>query len=383
MESVDIAIVGGGIAGLSAAAELAGAARVLVLEREDHPAYHATGRSAAILAQNYGDRIIRALTRWSVPALAGEDGAFLTPRGLVRVATRERRAHLERLYGEMAQDAPLRWLEADEVAARVPLLRPGWADCAFANDEAADIDVAALVQDNLRRARAAGGALWTDAAVTGLVRHGGRWRIDCADGRVLTAAAVVNAAGAWADALAGCAGAAPLGLTPMRRTAVTFDAPDGTDLAALPMTVEADERFYFKPEGGGLMASPGDATPDMPGDSRPEEIDVAICLDRVGQATGIEVRRPRATWSGLRTFAPDCAPVCGWDAQAPGFYWLAGQGGSGVQTSPALARLAADDLLGREGAARTEISGLARAALEPARFRGAGAPHRTQQGGRT
>jgi len=378
MEDYDVAIIGGGIAGLAAAAEIAPWARVAVLEAEDQPGYHATGRSAAILAQNYGDALIRALTAWSAPRLGGPEGAFLRRRGLVRAAEPGHRAALERLYAEMGRDWPLVWLEAEEVSARAPLLRPGWAECGFANDEAADIDVAGLAQHRLRTMRAAGGTLLTKAEATRVVRKGGRWRIGCANGREVAARVVVNAAGAWADRVAEEAGAAPLGLVPMRRTAVTFDAPPDADLAAHPMVVDAAERLYFKPEGGRLMASPSDETPDAPGDSRPDELDVAICLDAVEKATGIAVRRPRATWSGLRTFAPDRAPVCGWDPACAGFYWLAGQGGSGVQTAPALARLAADDVLGRDGAARTAMAGVDLAVLGPARL--AGTNQRKRQG---
>ena len=203
-----------------------------------------------------------------------------------------------------------------------------------------------LVQLYVGRIKAAGGEVVARVAVARLVRGDRRWRIACKGGRQFAASALVDAAGAWADEIAGHAGARPLGLAPMRRSAVTFDAPPRTDLAALSMAVDADERVHLKPEGAALMASPGDETPDPLGDSRPEEIDIAICLNRIAQAFDVDVRRPRATWSGLCTFAPDRAPVCGWDPDVPGFYWLAGQGGSGVRTAPALARLAADDLLG-------------------------------------
>lgn len=368
MIDYDVAIIGGGIAGLSLGASLGSDASTVVIEAEDQPGYHSTGRSAAILAQNYGNTLIRALTAWSVPDLGGKNGERLSKRGLVRIATEQQRPRLRSLYDDMVQDTPMDWITGEEVEARVPILRSGRIVCGFANDNAADIDVGRMVQDYASALRQAGGALIGGSPVTTLIHQLGRWQITLASGDTMTAGLVVNAAGAWADQLAEIAGTVPLGLTPMRRTAVTFDPPAGTDLAALPMTVDADEAFYLKPEAGLLMASPGDETPVLPGDSRPEELDVAICIDRIETAFEIEIRRPRATWSGLRTFAPDRSPLCGWDPEVPGFYWLAGQGGYGVQTAPALARLGADDILGRSGAARTKIEGVSRAALDPARL---------------
>ncbi len=366
MVDYDVAIIGGGIAGLSLGAELAGAAKTIVIEAESQPGYHATGRSAAILAPNYGNKLIRALTAWSIPALGGKDGIRLSPRGLIFIASRVQETRLKALYDDMIRDTPIVWITGEEVEALVPLLRPGWAACGFASDDAADIDVGAMVQDYARDLRHGAGTLLCGSPATRLERQGSHWRIHRGTKGDLTARIVVNAAGAWADGLAEMAGTARIGLTPLRRTAVTFEAPGGIDLSALPMTVDADETFYLKPEAGLLMASPGDETPDVPGDSRPDELDVAVCIDRIQTAFDIDIRRPRATWSGLRTFAHDRSPVCGWDAKVDGFYWLAGQGGYGVQTAPALARIAADDIL--ERTKKTEFANVDRAALSPLRF---------------
>jgi len=362
VDAFDIAVIGGGIAGLSVAAELAGEARVVVLETEDQPGYHATGRSAAIFAQNYGNALIRALSAWSEGQFSGD---VLSRRGLVRVATAAQRERLRALYDDMGQDTPLDWLEAEAVAELVPLFRPGHADCAFLNPAAADMDVGAIMAGYARRLSAPG-ALRTRFRVTAADRKGGLWSIRSDRGDEVRAGVVVNAAGAWADEVGTLFGARALGLVPKRRSAVTVDAPPGTDLRTLPMVVDADEDFYLKPEGGRLMASPCDATPAPPADSRPEELDIAICLDRIETAFDIPSPRPRATWSGLRTFAPDGHPVCGWDPDLAGLFWLAGQGGYGVQTAPALARLAADAVLDRT--ARTEIARISPDALAPSRF---------------
>lgn len=382
-DQYDIAVVGGGIAGFSVAAELASDAHVVVLEAEDQPGYHATGRSAAILAQNYGNDLVRALTAWSEIGFRNTEEDVLTPRGLVRIASEPQVATLRALFREMADDCALIWLDASDVEERVPLLRRGWVTCGFANDEAADMDVAAIMSRHAKRLVAYGGRVLAGYRVQELLRVHGGWVVASEGGRRISARILVDAAGAWADDLAGRAGAIFADLEPRRRSAVALQAPAGTDLTAMPMVVDADECFYLKPDGGGLMASPCDETPSAPCDSRPEEIDVAICIDRIERAFDLEIRRPRSVWSGLRTFSPDGNPVCGWDPEVPGFYWLAGQGGYGVQTAPALARIASDDLLGRTGAARTEMERVDRDRLSPGRFHREHIIARPRQGERT
>jgi len=370
-ETFDIMVIGGGIAGLSVAAELCGDAKVVVLETEPQPGYHATGRSAAILAQNYGNALIRALTAWSLdffnapPDWIG--GPLLTPRGLMRIARPDQENRLRAAFNDMSRETALEWLPGREAEDRVPLLRRGHVSAAFYNPAAADIDVHGMLQGYLRRLHGCSGQFRGGTEVQTLTRHAGLWQAQTRQG-AFAAPLAVNAAGAWADRLAGLAGAPPVGLEALRRSAVVFDAPAGCGLASMPMTVDADEDFYIKPEGGRLMASPGDETPVPPSDVRPEELDIAIAIDRVQTAFRVDVRRVHASWAGLRSFVADRAPAVGFDRDLAGFYWLAGQGGYGVQTAPALARLAADDLLCRS--ARLQIPGAPVERLTPARVQG-------------
>lgn len=368
----DVAVIGGGIAGISAAAELSRDANVLLLERESQPGYHSSGRSAATLAQNYGTPPMHALTRLSEPFLSRPPEGFssvplLSARGLMRIAREDQVATLMHLAEDMKDNSKLTWLTGDEIVARAPLLRPGHITQAFLNNDAADIDVHALMQGYLRMARASGATIRTSAPVTSLDWQDGQWRIGTPDDDV-TATVVVNASGAWVDEVASLAGFRPLGITPMRRTALTFAAPGNVDVAALPMIVDADEHFYVKPEAGKLMASPGDETPTAPCDAQPEELDMAICIDRVTSACLLEVNRIDSAWAGLRSFAPDRLPVCGFASDNSSFFWLAGQGGAGVQTSPALARLTAALVLGQSTDALVSDSELDLSVLSPARL---------------
>lgn len=344
-ETFDVAVIGGGIAGVSAAAELAQDLRVVLLEAETQPGYHATGRSAAILAQTYGPPVIRRLTQaasevFEAPPEGFPDGPLVSPRGLVRFASPETIDAVRAEFEATTAESSLTWLEPAALEARVPLLRKGYAAGGFVNDAAQDIDVHALLTGYLRQFRARGGEVRTGVPVRGLLRRGTGWELRTGAGTI-QAGLVVNAAGAWADAVAGMAGVARQGLDPRRRSAITFEAPGGCDTAALPMLVGGDEDFYLKPEAGRLMASPADATSAAPCDARPEEIDIAVCVDRITRAFDLDVRRILSSWAGLRTFAPDGSPVCGFDPEQGNFFWLAGQGGYGVQTAPALAALAA------------------------------------------
>jgi D-arginine dehydrogenase len=203
-----------------------------------------------------------------------------------------------------------------------------------------DIEVNALHQGFLRGARAAGATLITGSWVRQLTREHGLWSIECT-GVTVTAPVLINAAGAWADELAQACGARPLGLHPLRRTALLVEPPPGIDVSRWPAVIDTDEEFYFKPDAGKLLLSPADETPAPPGDAHPEEMDVAIGVDRVEAALDIKVQRVTHSWAGLRTFSPDRAPVLGFDADISGFFWCAGQGGYGIQTSPAMARAAA------------------------------------------
>ncbi len=334
------------MAGVSAAAELAPHMRVVVIEKEPHPAYHATGRSAAMFTETYGNALVRALTRGSRGSLRQPpdgftDGPLLLPRGVMMVATDDLvdalRADFDR-FGRLCPD--LEWLDAAGARRHVPALRPGFAAAAFLEPGACEIDVAALLSGYLRQARRDGCKVVTDAALTDLTRQADAWRADTPRGSY-SAPIVVNAAGAWADHVAALAGAPALRITPKRRTALVVAPPHGADIALWPLTFVVDESLYFKPDAGRLLVSPADETLSAPCDAQAEDIDVAIAVDRLTQALDIEVRRVERKWAGLRSFAPDKSPLAGFDPKAPGFFWLAGQGGYGIQMAPSLARVTA------------------------------------------
>ena len=373
-KTYDIVVVGAGIAGISAASELARTGlSVAVLEMEHQPGYHATGRSAAILAQSYGNAVIRRLTRasehfFNAPPAGFTDHPLLSPRPIVHVARPDQAQRLRSQFEESNDDGKLlEWLDAGELAHAAPPLKENYAVCGFLNGAASDIDVNALLQGYLRLFRQAGGELHTSRAATGLIYDSGRWTIETAKGR-LYGNILINAAGAWAAELGKLAGTRDMPLTPMRRSAVVIDAPEGLAVSELPMVIDADEEFYIKPEAGKLMASPGDETPSPPCDAAPDEIDIAICIDRIEKAFGLDVRRIDSKWAGLRSFLPDRTPVCGFDPQVPSFFWLAGQGGYGVQTAPAMAWLAAAIVAHQPPPAALNDFRIAAEALSPARI---------------
>ncbi|HMG46522.1 MAG TPA: FAD-binding oxidoreductase [Allosphingosinicella sp.] len=329
----DVAIIGAGIAGASLAAALAGRASVLILEAERLPGYHATGRSAAFWSESYGGPLIRPLTSASGPALA----PFLAPRGAIHLADAAGRAKLDALAAAFP-GALLQPLGRAELEAAIPNLSPGW-DWGLAEPSCADIDVAALHAACLK-----GQSLVTRARMIGAERNG-RWRIETTAGP-FQADILVNAAGAWADDVALLAGERPVGIQPYRRTIAQLrvDPPAPPDL---PLVIDAAERFYFKPETGGrLWLSPHDETPCVAHDCAAEEIDVAIAVDRLEQVVDWRVEAVERKWAGLRSFAPDRLPVYGFSDSGRGFFWFAGQGGFGIQTAPAAARLAAALILG-------------------------------------
>ena len=356
----DVLIVGGGISGASAGYELAAQATVVVLEGEEAPGYHATGRSAALFTRNFGGPVARRINAASEAFLAHPPEGFcahplLRPRGGLTVAAPGGEGALEPVLALSRPGAEIAALSAGEALERAPHLRPDRVAAGAFEAGIRDIDVDHLHQSYLRGLRARGGAVLARRPVRGLRRVGGAWEVD-AGGDPLRARVVVDAAGAWAEAVGAMAGARPVGLVPKRRTAILLDAPPGLDPASLPVVDFAGTGAYLKPEAGAFMASPGDAVPCAPGDVRPEEIDVATIADRIERETTIPVRRIKHAWAGLRTFAVDDAPVVGFDAEAPGFFWLAGQGGYGIMMAPALARLAAALCLGAPPPA--ELAGL-------------------------
>lgn len=374
MQHFDFAVVGAGIAGVSAAYHLAPHASVVILEREHVAAYHTTGRSAALHSETYGSAEIRAITVVSGRFYRQPPGGFtdhplLTPRGALIAGRAEQQAAAQKAAAEYARLVPsVRWLEPAEALRRQPLLKPEAAAGGAIFEEAEDMDVAAIHGGFLKGARAAGAMLRLDAEVTNLDRKDGRWTIRLRDGESVMAANIVNASGAWADVLAGLAGAAPVGLVPKRRTAFTFDAPAGLDLAPMPMAIDFDETWYIKPEVGQFLGSPADETPSPPCDAQPEEMDIAIAVERIEAATTLSIRRIKNKWAGLRSFVADKNLVVGFDPEIEGFFWLAGQGGYGIQTGEAAGRLAAS--LARDRGLPRDIAelGVAEAALSPGRF---------------
>ena len=339
--SVDILVIGGGIAGVSAGHYLAEADReVLLVEGEPRLAYHTTGRSAAVLYESYGTRAIQTLTAASLGFLKKPPGGLVDaplvrPRGVVLVA---RPDQMDRLETEASHGVGLRMISPAEVGALVSVIRTELLAGALVEPQAADLDVAALHQAFVRGMRRAGGAIRLAAPVEALARSAGRWMVR-AGGEVITADVVVNAAGAWCDVVAGMAGVEPVGLVAMRRTA--FMVPGRPEWSGWPTVVDMNQEWYFRPDGEQLLCSPGEEKPSPPCDARPEEIDIALAIDRINRATTLGIRTVRSSWTGLRSFVSDRSMVIGFDDTAAGFFWLAGQGGTGIQTAPGAGRLAA------------------------------------------
>jgi D-arginine dehydrogenase len=364
----DIVVIGGGIAGLSAAAALSSHARVTVLEAEEQIGYHSSGRSATMLHYALGDRLVRALTLASRSFFdSPPDGFSDVPIGRrmpVLVHAREDELEgLDALDAEISPFAKLERLDARGVHELCPLLKED-ARYGIADRNGIRLDPHALLQGNLRQLRSRGGEMRTNARAAE-IRHGaGQWKVKTERGESFTAPVLVNAAGAWADAVAGRAGIQPVGLRPKRRTIITFDAPPGTGLDGLPFAKTVGDELYFAPESGRLFASPMDEVPTDPCDAQPDELEVALAAHRMEERTTVKVQRIHSRWAGLRTFTPDHHPVVGFVGDAEGFFWLAGQGGFGLQTSPALA-LIAKSLILREPWPLPEITA---DELSPGRF---------------
>ncbi|MBB4285575.1 NAD(P)/FAD-dependent oxidoreductase [Roseospira goensis] len=345
---VDVLVIGAGIAGASVGYALARAGRrVRLLEREEHPGYHSTGRSAALFSETYGPLPVRRLSTASRPFLEAPPPGFadtplLGPRGLMFLGEPGHEDAVEAFAAEArAGGAVVEVLDDAGLRDRVPILRPGVFSRAALEPEAMDLDVHSLHHGFLRGLKAAGGLVSTRAEAAAITRSGDLWHVETRAGARFAAPILVNAAGAWADEIAVLAGAAPLGLVPKRRTGIMLDPPLGLDVRRWPLTGDLTDQFYIKPEGGRLMLSPADATPVPPQDVQPEVLDIARAMDRFLSVTTLRVDTHGETWAGLRNFVADHDPVAGFAAEAPGFFWLAGQGGYGIQTAAALGRLAA------------------------------------------
>tara|TARA_R110002073_G_scaffold14926_1_gene59938 strand:+ start:9856 stop:10965 length:1110 start_codon:yes stop_codon:yes gene_type:complete len=348
-KSFDVIIVGAGIAGASLAAELSEDCHVALIEAEKQPGMHSTGRSAAYFAPAYGNEVVRQLTRESEPYFRSPSHkiALLKDRPALFVSTREQAPLLQ----EMQNEQPgLQKLNESELLKLVPVLRSGKAHAGLLDTVGGDLDVDAIQQSYLKKFKFSNGELFTGSRVQSLTYANGLWQANGKGWDVeLVAPIVVNAAGAWADSVASVAGLEPLGLVPKRRTAILVDG-DGS-WANWPLTIDIEEKFYFKPDAGQLLISPADETPSDPCDAQPDELDIAIAVDRVQQIADITVRRINHSWAGLRTFARDKSFVIGFDPRTTGFFWCAGQGGYGVQSAPGVASLAKQLCLGNPGAA--------------------------------
>ncbi|MBX3576303.1 MAG: FAD-binding oxidoreductase [Rhizobiaceae bacterium] len=338
--TADVVIVGAGMAGVGLAADLSRDHAVVLLEMESRPGYHSTGRSAAIFIQNYGNASIRALNRVSAAWYADPDPALfptplLSPRGCLFVADAKGLAKHRAL---MAEDEGLDEISPEEAVGLVPVLKRAPILAACYERTSSDIDVAALHQGWLKKAKASGATLLTDARVDGAARTGGTWQI-ATNGGTVEAPVLVNAAGAWADRVAAACGVAQVGLQPYRRSMAVLPSPDDAS-RRWPLFGDAADAWYCKPDGGKLLVSPSEEDPVEPHDAFADDMVLAEGLDRFQQAVTFPVTRVERSWAGLRSFAPDRTPVAGFDPSAEGFFWLAGQGGYGIQTAPGLSLLA-------------------------------------------
>jgi D-arginine dehydrogenase len=364
----DILVIGGGIAGLSAAAVLSLQAQVTVIEAEAQIGFHSSGRSATMLHYALGDRLVRALTLASRPFFDNPPEAFGdVPLGrrmpVVIHARDDERQALEALDAELSLFVKLDRLDAAAIHDLCPLLKPD-ARHGIADYDGVRLDPHALLQGNLRQLRGNGGQLVTGQRIAAISRTNGCWSVTSDGGESWSAPIVVNAAGAWADVVAGLAGVRPIGLQPKRRTIITFDGPPGVELEGLPFAKTVEDELYFAPESGRLFASPMDEVPSEPTDAQPGELEVALAAERMEQRTIVKVARIHSRWAGLRSFTPDRHPAVGFAPDADGFFWLAGQGGFGLQTSPAMSAIVASLL----GGAAWPAPDVPREALDPARF---------------
>lgn len=370
IEACDILVIGGGIAGLSAAAALSEHARVLVLEAEEQIGFHSSGRSATMLHYALGDRLVRALTLASRPFFDAPPEAFReVPVGrrmpVLVYAREDEREALDALDAELSLFVSLEKLDAQGVHELCPLLREEMR-YGIADRDGIRLDPHALLQGNLRQLRSRGGELQTGQRIAGVEWRSGTWHVTGEAGAAFSAPVLINAAGAWADDVARLAGLRTIGLQPMRRTIITFDAPPGTDLDPLPFAKTVGDELYFAPESGRLFASPMDEVATDPCDAQPEEYEVALAAHRMEERTTVKIERIHSRWAGLRSFSPDRHPVAGFAPDSEGFFWLAGQGGFGLQTSPAMAAITASLIAGTPW----PVADVSPDALSPRRFLG-------------
>lgn len=368
----DYLVIGAGISGASAAFELAASGTVALIEAEAMPGYHSTGRSAALYTRNYGVPVVQRINAASHAFFTNPPDGFsehplLTPRGSLTVAAPGDEDKLAPVLALSSAGNEIELISAADALALAPLLRAEGVAAAAYEPGVMDMDVHALHQGYLRGLRSRGGQLFCNARVMELARRRDAWHLRAGE-RALEGRVVINAAGAWADQVGHLAGAAPLGLTAKRRTAILVDPPGGVDVGRLPAVEFVGGEAYFKPDAGKIMASPGDQTPVEPQDVQPDEWDIAVLVDWLQRQTTVSVRRLSGSWAGLRTFADDGAPVVGFDAQVEDFFWLAGQGGFGIMMAPTLARVAAGLIVHGDVPDALLAQGIRAADLSPTRL---------------
>ena len=369
-ENAEILVIGAGIAGASIAAHLAQNRKTVILEMEERPGYHTTGRSAAVYEPNYGPKSIRAVSRagrsffetppegfTAAPLISPRPSLFLMPEGQEQAAE----AFLATSHG-------IQTISVEAARAMCPILRTTYPKACYLDTTTSDIDVDLLHQGYLRLFKARGGKVVCDAKATAMSQRNGLWTVTTQQGD-FSAPILINAAGAWADEVAGLAGARPVGLIPKRRSIAVVPAPQGYDIMAWPLITDTGETWYCKPSGGKLLVSPADTTHVEPHDAYAEDETIAIGIERFHDAVDIEVTRVERNWAGLRTFAPDGDPVCGYDPDIEGFFWLAGQGGYGIQSAPGLSRLAAALVERQDVPDDIAAEGLSMDDISPVRFR--------------
>jgi len=374
VERVEVIVIGGGIAGCSLAGALSAQRQVLVLEREAQPAYHASGRSAAIYIEPYSSDPIFALTLGTLPFLLTPPEGFaeaplLTPRGYLLLAPKGAEAEVDAYLENWAyRCTDLEEISLEAAQGLLPVLRQGYAGRAVYDRNALAMDTHGMIQGYLRQVKAGGGRFQGGAEVVGIEKFGDTFTVSLASGERFEAPVVVNAAGAWASAVGALAGASPLRLSPLRRSAALISGPEGADVRAWPAVSSLQKSFYFKPEGGELMVSPADETPFNACDAYPDDYDLAVGIARAEECADLRVQRINSSWAGLRTFSDDGQPIYGFDPTLPGFYWCAGQGGTGFQTAAGGAAWCAAEILGAAPPEAVMAHPFDTAAFRPERF---------------
>jgi D-arginine dehydrogenase len=373
--SFDVLVFGGGIAGVSIGYELALDHSVCLLEKEPTLAFHTTGRSVATFLESYGGRTIRILTTASRSFMEappeGFDRPLLTPLPLIWSAKNGETDDLHSMYDAVREFVPsIELLTSQQVVETTKVMRADWVAAGLREPGASEIDVAALHGGYVRGLKARGGVVHTNAGVTSISRSEGRWHVIDATGATYNAGIIVNAAGSWCDQVATLANVAPVSIRPLRRTVFMVSPPTGVDAHDVPLTGDANGSFYIKPEGVQILCSPADEVPSEPCDAKAEEVDIAMAIDVINEATTLDIRSVRSSWAGLRNFVADRSPVAGFDDKAEGFFWFVGQGGYGIQIAPALARAGASMI--RTGELPTNLieRGLTTEALGRARLHG-------------